>query len=153
MHMWMHGDLTLLGCMDDRLCIIAKVNCVHSGEVSNSFKAIRVSSYKVPAEAEWRKGDHLCCAASFWRCNRSLVTFPMVGLLGGSDVQHLCVSCTAQFSCLTPSSEDDGVPSIAGPDVSATYHWVWTCFGGLWGLGLHSMAVSWVPSWGMALPL
>ena len=54
---------------------------------------------------------------------------------------------------MTPSFEDDGRPRIAGPDVSATYHWVWMHLGGPLELGLHSMAVSWAPSWGMALPL
>ena len=54
---------------------------------------------------------------------------------------------------MTTSFEDDGRPRIAGPDVSATYHPVWKHLGGPLELGLHSMAVSWAPSWGMALPM
>ena len=78
----------------------------------------------------------------------------VVGLLGRLGVSsHLCANCMAQFRCMTQSFKDDGRPSIAGPDVSAMYHWVWTCLGGPLELGLHSMAVSWAPSWGMALPL
>ena len=102
------------------------------------------------------RGDCLHCAASFQRCKGSPVAFSCLvvhlhGGLGESSCLH--VNCTAQFSCTTPSFKDDGRPSIAGPDVSAMYHWVWTCLGGPLELGLHLMVVSWVPSWGMALPL
>ena len=152
MHKWMHGDQMLLGYMNDRLCIIAKVNCVHSEEASNSFKAIMVSSNEVLLELGGGRGDCLCCTASFQRCNRSLVTFShlVVGFLGRSGVQCLCANCMVHFICMTPSFKDAGRPSLAGPDVSAMYHWVWTCLGRPWELGLHSMAVSWAPSWGMA---
>ena len=54
----------------------------------------------------------------------------VIGLLDGLGVQCIHANCTVQFSCMTPSFEDDGRPSIVGPDVSATYHWVWTHLGG-----------------------
>ena len=56
MYKWTHSNRALVGCMDDRFCIIMKVDCVCSGEVSNSFKVIRVGSNEVLAGVEWRKG-------------------------------------------------------------------------------------------------
>ena len=81
----------------------------------------------------------------------SCLAVGLLGRLGVSSCLH--ANCMAQFSCMTPNFEDDGRPRIAGPRVSATYHQVWTCLGGLLELGFHLMAVSWAPSWGMALPL
>ena len=56
MHKWMHGNQTLVGCMDERLCIVMKVDCVGSRKASNAFKVIRVSGNEVLAGVEWRKG-------------------------------------------------------------------------------------------------
>ena len=60
MYMWMHSNRALVGCMDDRFCIIMKVECACSGEASNSFKVIRVGSNEVLARVEWEERVIVC---------------------------------------------------------------------------------------------
>ena len=52
---------------------------------------------------------------------------------------------TAQLSSAIPTFERDGSPKIAGPGVSATYHWVGSLLVTFFPSGFQSIAVSNVP--------
>ena len=52
-----------------------------------------------------------------------------------------------------PSLAHDGSPRIAGPGVSAMYHWVYRQFATSFPLGVQSITVSIVPNWGILDPL
>ena len=82
-----------------------------------------------------------------------LLVHSVVGFLGGLSGSHLLVSLTVQFSWKIPSFDEEESPSMASPGLSATYHLVWGHFEHWWPLGVHSMAVSRAPNYGMLDPL
>ena len=63
------------------------------------------------------------------------IAHSIVGFLGRLDGSHLLVSLTAQFSWTIHSFDEEVMPSMGGPGLSATYCLVWRCFEHWWPLG------------------
>ena len=75
------------------------------------------------------------------------------GFLAGLSGLCLWVSQTAQFNWMIPSFDYKGRPCVAGPGLSATYHWMCRPLECLWPFSSHLMAVSRAQKCGMLDPL
>ena len=136
----LHSDWTLSGHMYHRFGIITESDLVSSRELTNTLKPVRAGLNQSSLELCGKVRSCLTLACS------------VVVFLGGQGRSHLLVSLTAQFSWTIISFHEEGSPSMAGPELSATYHLVRKWFKWLYPLGVHSMAVSRAPNCGMLYP-
>ena len=136
MNQGLHSNWALSWCMDDG---ILESDVVCAWETSNSLKSVWVCLDEVFLSIELFQVGEVLLYLSAFCCGFVLCVFQQM---------H-----TAQLSSTIPNFEHDESPKIAGPGVSAMYHWVCSLLMMFFPFGFQSIAVSNVPYCLMVDPL